>query len=215
MGPARLNDFAHAMGIDLTTTGFTATQLVDCWRDARPLIAGERIGEYQGRPARTGGLWKGYHEAFKAALRGETGVYGRCVFQSSFGNVEVRLPSGRRLIYRHARMEELPPPWGGDPRPTVVYDGAYGMKVITPGALTENITQAVCRDLLAHALTALEEEGLPTILHVHDEIVGDHTQLDRMIEIMSKGPPWAEGFPIAAEGFIAPAYVKTPWESML
>jgi DNA polymerase len=83
--------------------------------------------------------------------------------------------------------------------------GSYG------GKLTENITQAVCRDLLADALVRLERAGLPVVLHVHDEVVSElraKTELVAMETIMSTVPQWAEGLPLAVEGYAEERYRK-------
>jgi DNA polymerase len=73
------------------------------------------------------------------------------------------------------------------------------------GKLAENVTQALCRDMLAFALVGVERAGWPIVLHVHDEIVTDvpnepqysAAELERL---MCELPDWAEGFPLAAEG---------------
>lgn len=73
------------------------------------------------------------------------------------------------------------------------------------GKLAENVTQALCRDMLAFALVGVERAGWPIVLHVHDEIVTDvpneprysAAELERLMCVL---PDWAEGFPLAAEG---------------
>lgn len=81
----------------------------------------------------------------------------------------------------------------------------WGKQYTYGGKLAENVTQALCRDLLANALVTVENAGWPIILHVHDEIVTevpntpDYTVagLGRMMCML---PSWAAGFPLAAEG---------------
>jgi DNA polymerase bacteriophage-type len=88
-----------------------------------------------------------------------------------------------------------------------VYDIRFGYKVITPGLLAENATQAVCRDLLARAMPRVEAAGYPIVLHTHDEIVAEVDEgvtHEGMVVEMCRGEPWSEGFPLAAAGFTAP-----------
>ena len=81
------------------------------------------------------------------------------------------------------------------------------------GKLAENVTQALCRDMLAFALVNVERSGWPIVLHVHDEIVTDvpnepqysAAELERL---MCELPDWAEGFPLAAEGQELERYAK-------
>ena len=89
----------------------------------------------------------------------------------------------------------------------------WGKQYTYGGKLAENVTQALCRDLLANALVTVENAGWPIILHVHDEIVTevpntpDYTvaELERM---MCDLPSWATGFPLAAEGAELMRYAK-------
>ena len=81
------------------------------------------------------------------------------------------------------------------------------------GKLAENVTQALCRDMLAFALVGVERAGWPIVLHVHDEIVTDvpnepqysAAELERLMCVL---PDWAEGFPLAAEGQELMRYAK-------
>lgn len=81
------------------------------------------------------------------------------------------------------------------------------------GKLAENVTQALCRDMLAFALVNVERSGWPIVLHVHDEIVTDvpnepqysAAELERLMCVL---PDWAEGFPLAAEGQELKRYAK-------
>jgi DNA polymerase len=76
------------------------------------------------------------------------------------------------------------------------------------------MTQAIARDLLANVMRAIEAEGIEIVFHVHDEVVAevkqDHAQyaLERMEALMSVAPPWAEGLPLAAEGYRGKRYRK-------
>lgn len=112
-----------------------------------------------------------------------------------------------------------------------MYVGTYG------GKLTENIVQAVARDMLVHSLFEIERastnpacRGFPYVLNyaapskysgdfltcltVHDEAIAEvpldraDEHLETMCAIMSEPPPWAEGFPLAAAGFHSPFYMK-------
>jgi DNA polymerase len=89
----------------------------------------------------------------------------------------------------------------------------WGKQYTYGGKLAENVTQALCRDLLANALVTVENAGWPIILHVHDEIVTEVpnapeytvAELERM---MCDLPVWAAGFPLAAEGAELMRYAK-------
>jgi len=119
----------------------------------------------------------------------------------------VALPSGRTMSWGKPRAPE------GDRTATVVTTN--GRMVYTwGGKLTENIVQAVSRDLFAGMLLKIEAEGYPITWHVHDEVICEVPEgeadaaLSRITEIMSTPPEWANNLPLAAEGGTFERYDK-------
>jgi DNA polymerase len=125
-----------------------------------------------------------------------------------YGEALVRFDHGRRqaLVRKKATKPALFH-WGVDPvTKQWVEDSTYG------GMLAENVTQAVARDILASALLRLEQHGYNPVLHVHDEVVCEVPKgwgsVDELQEIMERVPTWAEGLPIAVEGWRGTRYRK-------
>jgi len=117
----------------------------------------------------------------------------------------IQLPSGRRLFYRDAVVTR---------DKQIKYRAGRVMAHTWGGSLTENVIQAMCRDLLAGWLLECERVGIPIIHHTYDELVGcvpEHNAdeaLEQMIGIMNTGPDWAAGLPLATEGEITPCFKK-------
>jgi DNA polymerase len=222
MGAAKFAARCAAFGVDLAAAEVTAEQVVEGYRDAYPAIAGTRVW-HSTFSRREGGLWHHVEAAALAAVgRNEVRCAGRCEFLRRDDALVVRLPSGRRLFYRNARVEDRVPGYcdslGLPPttKPTLVYDGPKRREETTYGAkLLENVVQAICRDLLVAALHECERQGLAVVLHVHDEIVVEVPEeqaeegLRRLVVIASTPPPWAEGFPVEVEGFSSEQYLKS------
>lgn len=144
----------------------------------------------------------------------------RLVMKGSF--LWLRLPSGRALCYPYPKLVMKDMPWEENDKPArrqvFSYKGvdsytrkwtdcyAYG------GLWAENVTQAVARDVMADAIKRLEKAKYPVILSVHDEVVCEVPEgfgsVDQFCAIMTELPTWAEGLPIAAEGFSAARYRK-------
>ena len=127
-----------------------------------------------------------------------------------------KLPSGRKICYPYPKLKMKKTPWG-DMKRTLCYKGmikgkwcekkAYG------GLLTENITQAVSRDLLASAMLRFARHGHKIVMHVHDEIVIEQDiksnfSVGDAEKLMSELPPWAASLPISAEGWRGAHYRK-------
>lgn len=124
----------------------------------------------------------------------------------------VHLPSGRDITYhgfkmvtrkvktKHGIIEKVVPSFI-DPR--------IGNRSTTYGGrLTENITQAIARDVLADAMVRLDHAGYDVVAHVHDEAVVEGEHLDEVMKIMTEVPAWAGDMPIDGAGFVAPFYIK-------
>lgn len=126
----------------------------------------------------------------------------------------VKLPSGRHLTYHQPRLTPGTDNYSKKPIWKISFmgwnsdykRGAIGwLRLETYGGrLTENIVQAVARDILAFAIVNLEKNGYPVVLHIHDEPVcevpqgfGSIEEVERVMMIM---PAWAHNWPIRAAG---------------
>lgn len=80
------------------------------------------------------------------------------------------------------------------------------------GKLSENVTQALCRDFLAEALLKMEDAGFPVVLHMHDEVEAEVAPkdgaLEAFTEIMNAPPVWAADFPLVADCWQHERYTK-------
>lgn len=201
--------------------------IVDHWREANPMIVK---------------LWRDYELAAKAAIKEHTtkrrgirvpaynldarehmaggpvrpysvreGV--RVEFSYKNGNLLIRLPSGRRLCYYHARIRQ--DGW----KESITYMGVnqttkqwqevetYGGKIV------ENIVQATARDCLAEAMQRVAAMGYSIVMHVHDEMivdvpVEDKDALARINKAMSDPISWAPGLPLRGDGYETTFYKK-------
>lgn len=161
------------------------------------------------------------HAALRTMTTGEPTKFakGRLSFfldklPNGFKVLYLVLPSGRRMAYPEPRVENIEK-WG-QLRPTLIFKTYYrGMWVDEEtygGKLTENVIQAITRDLLAEGMISVDRVGLPVILHVHDEIgaeqsIGKHS-VTEFEQLVCKTREWADGFPSKAEGKVLRRYAK-------
>jgi DNA polymerase len=216
MGGDKLETYAASMGI--TIENEQAHELVTGYRETFPEVVQ---------------MWRDMNEAAVEAVRQrDRGARNRVPVEAGRARWAIRgrfllcqLPSGRCLAYLDPKLEKRliePKPGAknqfepfmkevltfmGEGTYTNVWDrhATYG------GKLVENVVQAISRDLLRDAMLRV---GAPynIVLTVHDEIVaevpegqGDVHAFERLV---AEVPPWAEGLPIAAEGWIGRRYRK-------
>lgn len=198
----------YAAGFGLVLDSLEASKQIQTFREAYPDI-----------PA----LWRRLTQAtFGAvahpALPGAPGkVYeaGRCRWRVGRGYLWAELPSRRFLAYREPRVSVTQTQWGEREQLSYLAREGKSLRVNTfHGKLTENIVQALARDVLANGLRlACADPDLEVVGHVHDELVciadiDDTTALDRLLVHMTSVPDWAPGLPLKAAGWVGPVYRK-------
>lgn len=152
------------------------------------------------------------------AMRNRSGRVGEyiTVHPKANGLVTIKLPSGRELFYHKLHFRTINK--FDKEVEALHFLGPKSHRAVIPtygGRLTENVTQAVARDVLAHALVNLDKENVAVVAHVHDEVIAEGgVTVERMKELMGAGvgnplaPPWADGLPLAAEGYYCARYRK-------
>lgn len=200
-----------AFGADAFMTEDQMKQSIIGWREASPSIPEFWGGQFRGKPWSTDrrpcffGVEGAAIQALLSPGRWFDVRHG-VAFMSQAGTLYCRLPSGRLLTYRDAKLHDrgrwdtiLLSYWGWNTNPK---NGPVGwIQIWTHGGkLTENIVQAACRDLLRHATLKLEAADYPLVLHVYDEIVvevpEDFGSDGEFAALMADRPAWAADWPV-------------------
>lgn len=169
--------------------------LVDSWRTANPNIVR---------------LWGEIERAAIKVIKTKEPVQVKCLrFTYQSGFMFIALPSGRKLAYVKPRLGENQ--FGGT---SITYEGVGGTKKWERlesfgGKLTENVIQAISRDILCYAMRTLRCCSI--VMHVHDELIIEadpEVSLDAICEQMGRTPPWTPGLVLRADGFTSEFYKK-------
>lgn len=181
------------------------------WREDSPAI----VELWGGQWRKTPGEWDFSPEyyglegcAIQAILNPGYRYPYRCVsyyYDQSRDVLMCQLPSGRYLYYHSPRLTHDKDQrglsiWAINFRGGKGFTWAqtYGSK------LTENIIQAISRDILTAAMLRLEHAGYPIVLHVHDEIVSeipkDFGDIKEFEKLMMVKESWFSDWPIKASG---------------
>ena len=181
--------------LDMGLTEDELQPLVNSWRSANPNIVQ---------------FWWDVDDAVKMAIKQRTATetHGiKFIYQSAM--LFIALPSGRRLCYIKPKIGENR--FGGE---SVTYEGigtnkkwerieSYGPK------FTENIVQAISRDILCHAMRTLSHCFI--VGHVHDELIIEtpmDADINAICEQMGRTPEWIEGLALNADGYCTEFYKK-------
>lgn len=177
---------------------------VRLWREANPHIVR---------------LWDTLERAAMAVIQtGNTVKIHRGITLSfRWGMLLITLPSGRMLCYPRARMgTEYSADWKYR-HEVIEYEGlnqttkkwetarTYG------GKLTENIVQAVARDILGVVMLRARRDNLPIVFHVHDEIIVEapaDCPLADVEALFSEPIDWCSDLPLKGAGYSTPYYLK-------
>ena len=164
--------------------------LVDAWRAANPSIVA---------------FWGALDRAARRAIhKQETNRVGKVTLYWQDDKLLMRLPSGRNLCYQSPHFTEKR--FGSDAIGYYAPNAAGQMveQETFGGKLAENATQAIARDVLAHAMLNLEKAGYPIVFHVHDEAIMEvpigEGSLEEACRIMAISPDWAKDLPLRADG---------------
>src|SRR5699024_6846591 len=106
----------------------------------------------------------------------------------------LHLPSGRAIAYHGFGQKWVTTQYGRQRRMTFLDPRKNNIRVDTYGGrVTENITQAVARDVLSEAIIRLQEAGYKVVGHVHDEVIIEGTHdVDEVARIMCETTDWSE-----------------------
>ena len=138
------------------------------------------------------------------------------LLQNSVGeDMVIDLPSGRSLVYRSVTVERVK---GKNPETGESYDKLnYRAEVggfrssFYGGLITENIVQAVARDVFAQNMLAMHKAGIRVLWSVHDEavcLVGSPEEGEKARRMMATTPDWLPGCPVDSELTLSDRYKK-------
>jgi DNA polymerase len=131
----------------------------------------------------------------------------------------LKLPSGRNIGWHQPKIEDQLTPWG-DIRSGIsvfnqnTYSRSWERNALIGSSIFQSAVQGTARDFLANAMLNLELAGYELVNSIHDEVLlvvdeqNAETELDKVVNIMTTPPTWAEDFPLAAEGWTGKRYRK-------
>lgn len=164
-------------------------------------------------------LWQTLEAAaLKAIQIGENVRVNRgIVVGRQWGMLTITLPSGRTLCYPRVSIGiERNDGWRGD-HEIIEYEGTnqttkkWGKIRTYGGKLTENVVQAIARDILGVVILRAREAGLPVVFHIHDEIIVEAAPgqtLEQVEALFSKPITWCSDLPLKGAGYTTPYYLK-------
>lgn len=178
--------------------------------------------------------WKGLENASIDALHypGDIVEVGTVAYQlvpdddTKDGWLTCILPDGKRIWYRSPKVLPRRPPWHKpserdecatgecdcgfiDQLTYLTYKGGTWFRTGTYGGkLSENVTQATCRQILKAAELRVQRAGYNVILSVYDEVIAEVPKgfgsLEHFTDLMQEKEEWFADWPITCD----------PWEGL-
>lgn len=181
-----------------------AGPMIMAWRESRPKVRA---------------LWDNLNDAaIRTVKTGRPHKFRKITFGMVSSFLCMKLPSGRMIRYykptvklvtdKYKRTKETLIFLGTDDK------GKFGRIATYGGKLTENACQASSADILTTALVRAESKQLPTVMHVHDEILLDvllgqtDYYIEKLEEVMLRPIPWLTDFPLSVGGWVGDRYKK-------
>ena len=185
-------------------------------------MAQKAIDGYREKNYRIKEFWYEINDAAMAAVAdpGRITTVGRndCIRYVVRGQfLWCQLPSKRFLAYAMPDIRDRKTPWGAW-KPAVSYmavdsDTSQWRRHDTYGGhLTENVVQAIARDLIAGGMLRLNDAGYRPLLSVHDEVICEppegHGSMEEFLSLLTHRPHWAQDLPVTATGWEGSRYRK-------
>ena len=178
-----------------------ARKMVDAWRRANPWSVP---------------YWQELEIAYTRAIRNPKTKMkaGRVTYYFDGLHLWYALPSGRVLCYPFARIEDEGVTYAKASWKPAADAKEWPRARLWKGLACENITQATAADILRNALRQLDDIGLETVLHCHDEILLEcptesaEKSKDILAKIMCTSPSWCDSLPLGAEASVMARYGK-------
>jgi len=163
----------------------------------------ESVNGYRAENPRVQGFWSARQQGL---------VFSAANHDASY---EIGLPSGRSMIYFEPKSVKGKYD-DGKPRSEYAakqWQGGNHIKLYG-GKITENVDQAISRDILVDGWLKLIDAGFKVKFTTHDEFVVSEKKMvsvdsmKRMEEILTQPPAWLPDFPLGVEIGLHPRYTK-------
>lgn len=193
-----------------------------CLRDGVKItesLATKAVGSYRRLHYPVPLYWTAIERAAIESVRKPTKTLklDKLLFRTEKDFLKIKLPSERVLYYAAPKVEKAQGLYGE--RETLTYKGVNSVtrKFMTQkvwgGVLTENVVQAIARDVLRDSIIRLKGTEHRPVLSVHDENITERSKnskstLENFTRIMSEVPAWAKGLPIKVESWSGERYRK-------
>jgi len=205
-------------GFKLSPAGFRRQCLDQAKYDLPEGEEHHAIGLWRKKHKNVVAWWGDLDDASKKAIlhRGRVFTAGKVSFMckdiEGVNFLLMKLPSGRKIAYPRPRL--VPGKFEGTTQ--IEYFGndrgvMWGWCRLWAGVLANNATQGTAADILNHGAHNAENAGYGIFTLIHDQSLTFREEgqtAERLVELLTDLPDWAEGLPIAAEGGVVPFYKK-------